>query len=103
MSYRPISDVPPIIPIPSATTPTIAQPSALTALLLRAKLTDDGHCYLYAVAGLVPATLWTRKVERGEWTPMGYGANLVCGIFLVVITMSKRSENSFPPTTNGLH
>ena len=63
MSYRPISDVPPIIPIPSATTPTIAQPSALTALLLRAKLTDDGHCYLYAVAGLVPATLWTRKVE----------------------------------------
>ena len=82
MSYRPISDVPPIIPIPSATTPTIAQPSALTALLLRAKLTDDGHCYLYAVAGLVPATLWTRKVESAEWTPMGYGANLVCGIFL---------------------
>ena len=81
MSYRPISDVPPIIPIPSTTTPTIAQPFALAALLLRAELTDDGHCYLYAVAGLVPATFGLEK-WTAEWTPMGYGANLVCWIFL---------------------
>ena len=65
MSYRPISDVPPIIPIPSTTTPTFAQPFVLGALLLRAKLTDDGHCYLYAVAGLVPATFGLEKWNRG--------------------------------------
>ena len=76
MSYRPISDVPPIIPIPSTTTPTIAQPFVLAALLLRAKLTDDGHCYLYAVAGLVPATFglekWNRRMDtNGLWGDKG--------------------------------
>ena len=44
--------------------PTMAHPSAISALLLRATLTDDGHCCICMLWLVWYPLPWTRKVGR---------------------------------------
>lgn len=83
--------MPPIIPIPSTTTPSIAHPSAVAALLLRATLTDDGHCCICEL-WLVwyPLPLGLEKWKNDTKTN-GLWGEFDRQNFLVVRTMSKRS------------
>ena len=83
--------MPPILSIPSTTTPSIAHPSAVAALLLRATLTDDGHCCiceLWLVWYPLPLDSKSGKFDTGDQWVMG--RLLQTKRFFAVIMMSKR-------------
>ena len=71
--------------------PAIAHPSAIAALLLRATLTDDGHCCICTLWLVWYPLPWTRKVGRKRGDQWVMGRHRETKSFLVVRTMSKRS------------